>query len=247
MKIVAYHNNLYLDAFKLHCEEIKSKGFTHILFCIPEHVMLWSMDNIKAMKQHAEREGLKTIANPWGLAGIFGGEALSSVNYIDEGSKALKLFDTWARVVREAGFSTIMLDEPKGYFDFLIAHVSGFFKVIIVFSDDIFWNVSDQLIQSLAVQSVGVSCYHWIDDKEKVKLRTGNICQRLTDLRPLDNHLWIQGFDLPKKREWIPALVKSTAEEYGINDFGYWSFRASEATSEKRPDNYEKVWNEINF
>jgi hypothetical protein len=39
----------------------------------------------------------------------------------------------------------------------------------------------------------------------------------LLKLRPDNNNVWIQGFDLPEGREHVPVLVYNTAKDLGIN------------------------------
>jgi hypothetical protein len=93
MMITSYFGNLYLNHFKKDCKEIKRHGFDTILFCVTENDTYWNIDNIKAMKEYAESQDLKTIADPWGLANVFGGEAVSTVDYRRDGlKKALALF-----------------------------------------------------------------------------------------------------------------------------------------------------------
>jgi hypothetical protein len=100
MIIVSYFGSLYLDHFKRDCKEIKNHGFDTILFCITENDIRWNVENIKAMKDYAESQNFKTLAGPWGLAGIFGGEAISSVCYERDGLETvMMLFDEWIKIV----------------------------------------------------------------------------------------------------------------------------------------------------
>jgi hypothetical protein len=111
MKIVSYFGNLYLDHFKKDCIQIKKHGFDTVLFCVSENDINWNIDNIKAMKEYAESQNLNTMAGPWGLAGVFGGESVSTVNYERDGlNKVLQLFDKWISCVTAIGFDNIFLD-----------------------------------------------------------------------------------------------------------------------------------------
>jgi len=83
------------------------------LFCVTENDIYWNIENIKAMKEYAESQDLKTIADPWGLANVFGGEAVITVDYRRDGLKnALALFDKWMESIINIGFDTVFLDEP---------------------------------------------------------------------------------------------------------------------------------------
>jgi hypothetical protein len=110
------------------------------------------------------------------------------------------------------------------------------------FCDANFCNLKDEVIRNLPVQNVGLSAYFWTNDDEKIKSELTRWLQRLIKLRPNDNHVWIQGFDLPTGREHVPAMVYNIAWEMGIRNFGFWGFKSAEATSSKRAANYKYVW-----
>jgi hypothetical protein len=246
MKICSYFNNLYLDAFKEHCAEIIDHGFDTILFCVPEAIMKWNLGNIRAMKEFAERSGLITMADPWGIGGLFAGEAINSINYKRDGLEtALHLYEKWLLAVGAIGFKSIFIDEPKEinsrFFD------NKHFDFYVCLADDKFDFYTDTIIKTLPFKSVGLSAYFWTDDKEKIALRCNIWFERLTRLRPYDCHVWIQGFHLDDGREWIPQFVYEQARKYNISDFGFWGFRSCEAISSIRPKNYINTWNNIKF
>jgi hypothetical protein len=79
----------------------------------------------------------------------------------------------------------------------------------------------------------------------KIKNTLNTWITRLLKLRPDNNHVWIQGFDLPEGREDVPVLVYNTAKDLGIKNFGFWTYKSAEATSAKRAVNYKFVWKQI--
>jgi hypothetical protein len=56
------------------------------------------------MKEYAQSQDLKTIAGAWGLANVFGEEAISTVNYRRDGLKKESILNI--------GFDNVFLDEP---------------------------------------------------------------------------------------------------------------------------------------
>jgi hypothetical protein len=249
MIIVSYFGNLYLDHFKKDCKEIKKHGFDTILFCISENDMKWNVENIKAMKDHAESLNFKTLAGPWGIAGIFGGEAISTVCYQRDGlEKVLILFDEWINTVINIGFKTVFLDEPhigNETIEFIKKVYEKYHAAIdfyACFCDAKFDSLQDESLLSLPVKNIGLSAYFWTNDDEKIKKVLTRWLERLILLRPTDNHIWIQGFDLPAGREHVPSMVYNIAWDMGIRNFGFWGFKSAEATSAKRAVNYKMVW-----
>ena len=249
MIVVSYFGNLYLDHFKRDCKEIKAHGFDTILFCITENDIRWNAGNIKAMKEYAESQNFKTLAGPWGLAGIFGGEAVSSISYERDGvKKVMELFDQWIKTVIAIGFDTVFLDEPHAgnktleFIKRIYKKYESLINFYVCFCDAKFVSLKDEDIKELPVKNVGLSAYFWTNDDEKIKCVLTNWLTRLIKLRPIDNHIWIQGFDLPEGREHVPAMVYNIAWDLGIRNFGFWGFKSAEATSAKRAANYKLVW-----
>jgi len=249
MIIVSYFGNLYLDHFKKDCKEIKAHGFDTILFCITENDIRWNKENIKAMKEYAESQNFNTLAGPWGLAGVFGGEAVSSISYERDGlRKVMQLFDDWIRTVIDIGFKTVFFDEPHAgnktleFVKKIFNKYESMIDFYVCFCDAKFESLKDEDIQQLPMKNVGLSAYFWTNDDEKIKRVLTNWITRLIKLRPIDNHIWIQGFDLPEGREHVPSMVYNIAWDLGIRNFGFWGFKSAEATSAKRAVNYKMVW-----
>ncbi len=253
MKICSYHSNLYFDSFCQHVAEMKAKGFDVILFCITETDMRFNMEIFTEFKTYAEGEGLECWATFWGL---FAGEAVCTANEI--GEKKIYL-SRWLEKVINIGFNHIFIDEPKQASLNEIIHILPGFNnnqqaeggkevnFHLCLSDETFNELPDDKIKRLPFKSVGVSCYHWVKDWIKICDRTEAITKRLHLLRPADNFIFLQGFDIPAGWEDIPMMVKEIAEVYGIVNFGFWSFRSTAATGSKRPVNHEKVWEKVRF
>ena len=103
--------------------------------------------------------------------------------------------------------------------------------------------LTDGQIRELPVKNIGLSVYFWTNDDAKIAAMLTIRLTRLLKLRPAeDNHIWIQGFDLPGGREHVPSLVFSIASQLGIKNFGFWAYKSAEATSAKRAVNYKLVW-----
>ena len=249
MKLVSYANYGDPDDFlHHHLPEILERNFDTVLFAVCEQTWQYNLNGVKEMRQHAESAGLDTWVGPWGLCNMFGGEAVSTYKCDDEGALFLEL---WKQDVANIGFKTIFLDEPRidcdpdvvfEWFERQRMTTMPEIKLTTTLSDDLYDDMTDEHIQELPVDSLGISCYHWTHDVGKIVERTTRWTRRLVNLRPRDNHVWVQNFDLPAGTEWVPVLTKALARLEGVTDFAHWSFRGSRSVSAKACVNWKQVW-----
>lgn len=233
-KIVAYHGNLFFSEFTEHVNEIKERGFDTILFCISETDLFYNMDIFQEFVEYSLSQALACWATYWGLSA---GEAICKEGDVEK----------WLYQVRSIGINDIMIDEPKISEDISRFIDFPFCEYHLCLTDDSFHKMSNDEIKNMPVKSLGVSCYHWVTDWMKIMLRTEVIACRLISLRPDDNFIFIQGFDLQYGMEKLPMVVKDVCEWVGIKDFGFWSFRATAATGTKRSVNHAAIWDDIKF
>lgn len=236
MKLIAYHSNLYFDAFVEHVKEIKAKGFDSVLLCITETDIKFNLETFREFRIYAQKQGMECWCTFWGK---HAGEAICKDCDIKE----------WLKAVKSIGFRNVMIDEVKNMDDVLtFIEQDDIFNFHLCLCDATFNKLTDSQIWSLPVKSVGVSCYHiGHKDWSKVVRRTHDITKRLKKLRTHESFIFIQAFDIAEGMEYMPIIVKEIAEINGIENFGVWSFRATSATSSKRPANPELVWQNINF
>lgn len=236
MKICAYHGNLYFTEFQNHAYEMISKGFDTILFPISETDATFNLSTFQKFVEHTDSIGMNTMACFWGL---YAGEAIRRNMSVEE----------WMEKVLSIGIRNILIDEPRIFQLDIDDFIDYNLKVNLycVLADDVFAQLSDEHIKSFPVKMLGVSCYHWTDDWCKIYNRTKSICERLKSLRPDDCFIFIQGFDIKKDREFVPLVVKNEAIKLGIENFGFWSFRANEATGVHKSDDPELIWRLFNL
>ena len=76
MKIgYSYHGNTFFEHFKEDVAEMKRAGASYLVQTFSENKMEFNRDNMRRMNKYAREEGLEVHIDPWGVAGIFGGEA----------------------------------------------------------------------------------------------------------------------------------------------------------------------------
>lgn len=225
-----------------HIKEIKAKGFDTILLAVTEADVRFNLDTFKGFVIYAESQGLTVWATFWGL---FAGESVVS-QPTAEGKKLLII--QWLKAADKIGITNVMIDEPHNLsFVGYMLSLTNKINFHLCLADDTFDTLSDDYIKNITVKTVGVSCYHWTKDWDKIQRRTEQIATRLKHLRPTRNFIFLQAFDIPSGMEALPATVRDICQANGIKNFGVWSFRATEATSSKRPANPEAVWSNISF
>src|SRR3954452_3833941 len=99
-------------------------------------------------------------------------------------------------------------------------NIRGVVDFHVCFCDDTFNRLANNDIINLPIKNIGLSAYFWTTDDMKIQNTLNAWITRLLKLRPDDNHIWIQGFDLPDGREHVPVLVCNIAKNRGIKNCG---------------------------
>lgn len=249
MKVCAYHGNLYPHHAIQDFLDIGAAGFDTVLLCIPEQDMRHSMGSVGELRHLAGAVGLDVWAGPWGLGNIFGGEGVTTTPYRYQRQGALRLYSEWVAKVRDVGFSTVFLDEPRPFilYQYLADQaIEAGMNVTTSLLSDTFDTLSDEEVTELDCSSLGVSNYFpfpetsisdaWYTTRDRV--------DRLTSLRGDDQHLWVQGFGLGGNPS-LPGVVARAARSMGEENFGFWSFRGCQALPSIAHSDPLDVWKRV--
>lgn len=122
------------EHFKIEIEHLKNSGFDTVLITFSENDYFFYHKTICKLVETAKTAGFTVYLNPWGVLGIFGGEAFSKwlVDYPEiwqkdnsgkpAGSACInnpvteKLLFDWSQKAVETGCDYIFWDEPHFYF-----------------------------------------------------------------------------------------------------------------------------------
>jgi hypothetical protein len=74
---VAYFGNRTLRHVRADLEDISGAGFNYVVHCFSESDLLDGLESMREIVRMTHDLGLEAHMDPWGVAGIFGGEALS--------------------------------------------------------------------------------------------------------------------------------------------------------------------------
>lgn len=128
--LVAYFGNRYLDHFRRDLEEIVDHGFNGIVHCATEADLEWRLERLGEIFRLTRDAGLECWADPWGVGGVFGGEAYSG--FVGRNPDAMQrtsagssvphaclrnlaftgFMKQWIDGMAQSGAETIFWDEP---------------------------------------------------------------------------------------------------------------------------------------
>jgi hypothetical protein len=254
--ICSYQNNYYLDTFTQHVEEMFRTGFKVIVLCVTEEGLKYNKQNLSDFVEVAHKFGLEVWADSWGVAGLFDGEAGSTI----QGPPCLcnrqthSILKNWLAQVEDMAFDKVFLDNPKveckicstlSVIDW-ITSLSR--KPCVVCLSYINNQNNPELYAEVAaldnVVEIGTDPYYlgqknWslknVTEASKLLLTVAQKHGKLA-------HIWVQGFGLPEGCKALPVEASKIAISMGISRIAFWSFRACEATSSIRSKNYKEIW-----
>ncbi len=92
----AYFGNRTLRHVRTDMEDMARSGFTYVVHCFTENDLRYSLDSMRHIVEISHEVGLEVHLDPWGVAGIFGGEAFS--NFAQREVQACQVLADGARV-----------------------------------------------------------------------------------------------------------------------------------------------------
>ncbi len=136
----AYFDNIILKHFSTDMEEVRRQGCSFVVLTFSENDVAFHQETFKKMTKEAQRQGLTVLIDPWAIAGIFGGEAMTQLpmwhheerQVRSDGKKAPALclnapaltayLKKWVDIVSTFDADYILWDEPHFYLNWLDAY-----------------------------------------------------------------------------------------------------------------------------
>jgi hypothetical protein len=130
---VAYFGNRTLRHVQRDLEDIASSGFDYVVHCFTENDLLYGHETMRQIVKASHDVGLAVHMDPWGVAGVFGGEAFSkwvtwemdACQVLADGSRVgvaclnrpelLDFLHTWIDAALDCGADLLFFDEPHWY------------------------------------------------------------------------------------------------------------------------------------
>jgi len=132
-KGVSYFGNRTLRHVAADLADIANAGFDYVVHCSTESDLLWGQETMREIYRISHELGLEVHVDPWGVAGVFGGEALSKFvtweidrcQVLADGSrmgvaclnqpKLLDWLHEWIDAAVDQGADALFFDEPHWY------------------------------------------------------------------------------------------------------------------------------------
>jgi hypothetical protein len=251
-RLVSYFGNRYLDHFERDLEEIRAHGFDTVVHCVTEADVEWGMSRVAEMFAMTKDAGLACWADPWGVAGVFGGEAHARSRAPGAAVRE------WTDAVAAAGAEWLFWDEPDlglgpeelvAFLEEAAAHgrTHRLHNSVCLTSRERNVSAIHALAALDSIDDVGTDPYYeralgdldpapedyvgaWADHVTEAAAAQGKT-----------SHVWVQAFDVAGGNEQRIAQCLEVAHRHGADRIGVWGFRACEAL-DIRPDRPELAW-----
>ena len=130
---VSYFGVRDLDHVRRDLDEIAEAGFTAVTHTFSEHDLRYHVGDLARIVEETRRRGLEAALDPWGVAGLFGGEAYSELALTNLPSRQVdangdsvpaccpnakatrELLRRWTVAATELGPDVLFWDEPHFY------------------------------------------------------------------------------------------------------------------------------------
>jgi hypothetical protein len=130
---VAYFGNRTLRHVRADLEDIAGSRFDYVVHCFTESDLLYGLESMREIVRMTRELGMESHLDPWGVAGVFGGEAFSKFvawemaecQFLADGSSVgiaclysekLRYFlHRWIDAAIEIGSDVLFWDEPHWF------------------------------------------------------------------------------------------------------------------------------------
>jgi|tagenome__1003787_1003787.scaffolds.fasta_scaffold20730764_2 hypothetical protein len=265
-RLVSYFGNRYRHHFERDLEEIRAHGFDAVVHCVSEADYEWGMHRVAELFAMTRQAGLSCWADPWGLAGVFGGEAhsgyLARGGRVSSGDPALRaLVRNWTDAVAAAGAEWVFWDEPNlgpdpdALVPFLAdvtghARERGLRNSVCLTSTPPNLPAFARLTALDSVDDIGTDPYYKrdLDDRDPdPEDYVGAWADRVREAATTYGktcHVWVQAFHIARGHEHRIRRCLEAAAAHDVSRIGVWGFRACEAL-DIRPDRPDVAWRAV--
>lgn len=213
---------------------IAEAGFNRVILCVEDRHVLYREDNVIEAVDFLKSKGLEVHLDPWGIQG-FAGESTSHPY----------AFYSWLRLAVKTNADAIMLDEPTHHPKLGLKQV---FEAIDEYAPNMPLHLAvqpERLVPAIreTVQEVSLSAYFFGRQMEKATPSSliNQIEMWIEDYPRCFDSAWVQLWDVPEGKEWVPAFLIQAWHDRGV-PVNIWAWDAFRTVSSKRPENPDLVW-----
>ena len=231
-----------------------ARDFQWVCLPVTESDLRYSAGTIAQIVAAAHRVGLGVWCCPWGVAGLFGGEAISALAHLCPRTPAVQdALERWVRVVAGAGADAVLWDEPHGrccdvwpIVGRLVALATerGLLNALCL-APERAWPSADVLG---GVASIGVDPY-WLPDhrQDRVDYATQWVerAEALARAVGATTHVWVQCFRVGASAEPEVGEMLEWAVRRGVPDVAIWGYRGCAVMSGLTCERPQRLWRRV--
>ena len=206
------------------------QNFDFVVLPVSETDIHFQQEHIKDTVKTAKSVGLDILISPWGVAGVFGGEGISSVqHHCPYSCQVEKTMKKWLRAAVDAQPTNILWDEPRS----TCCDISEFMETWIDAAG--IWGYQSEVYVNYpsfsyypSRHSLEVLDTLWFDtynakNAREVESIIKNALMARTDARKAA--LWVRGFRLKTAEDTkLHAYTIEAAAEAGIDKIAIWGY-----------------------
>ena len=241
-------------------EEIARAGLNYVVHTFSEEDLRFHRRVMQEIIQQSHRLGLEVWLDPWGVAGIFGGEAFSDflVRHPEvkrQSTRGLRrLMDRWIQTAQDLGTDVVFLDEPHFRTESPHALIEWASKRVkkrgmkcalcLYPREKMNW---ESVAQIETIDIIGTDPY-WRSFRRRLRPFVRYWADRMVELAQKnhkESQLWIQSFRIPKGRKEEVIQAIQIARASGIQNIAIWSYDCGRLIDHLQSGEPREIWQRI--
>ncbi|HLH21776.1 MAG TPA: hypothetical protein VK066_04600 [Chloroflexota bacterium] len=227
-----------------------ARAFRTVVFPCSEELARLDAAGLRERVRLARDLGLETWVSPWGVAGLFGGEAISAVGHLCPRSCQVRdVLAAWLEAAVAAAPDVLFWDEPNG------TRCCGPEVVTALLLDlmdqtpaalrhALYWNPEQCAILPEPVVArcltAGMDLYGRSPAAERLATALA-----LGQCHGVEPHVWVRAFQVPAGEEAAVAAMIQAAAAAGIERVGIWPWKAGATASLLASERPALVWETV--
>jgi hypothetical protein len=224
--------------------------FRTVVFPCSEETACLDADGLRERVRLARELGLETWVSPWGVAGLFGGEAISAVGHLCPQSCAVReVLDRWLEVAVRAAPDVLFWDEPHGTGccgpDAVSALLVGLIeRCPIWLRHALYWSPAHYPVVPEPIIARCITAGMDLYGASSAEERLAAILE-LGRAHSVEPHVWVQAFQVSAGEEAAVGAMIAAAAAAGIRRIGVWPWKAGATASVLASERPEVVWQTV--
>src|SRR5437867_4019231 len=183
----SYFGNRILRHVRMDVRKLRNEGFDIVVHTFSENDLRFYRKSVRDIVEVTKETGMRVWIDPWGIGGVFGGEAFSDA--------ALHHRD-WLQVAANGDKLPACCPSNPGFQGFIHEWTDA---ALETGADAVFWD--EPHFYSDETERIGCYCKYCQDLAERGKPAIiGRELMGLASRARVQTHLWIQGFRIPAGR-----------------------------------------------